>query len=151
MRKVLAISAIVGAILALAPEKAAAYENQTKITCTLTSAGLPGGTQQHRLTLGRFWTDPATMVTGYAITGFNLTTTADSYGYGHTSANGQFPISLAWTDSPTFSNSIVRHWRVNLGLNLIGDTRLVDLTTNGNFTAAVQGSTTLSNCITHTF
>jgi hypothetical protein len=133
MRRLLVTLATIGVLLAAAPAGADLYGQP--IWCTLDTTGLPGGAVSHRLAVQGFWLEPQYQIIGYAVFGINISTTADAFGYGHTSSGGAFPISFAWTDSPTFASSIVRHWRVNFDANLVGDTRVTDVTTGGTFTA----------------
>lgn len=139
MRMLIALLATIACLVVAAPSSAADPYG-TPIWCTVTTTGLPGGPVTHRLGVRGFQTDPVTNIVGYVVGGVNITNTADAYGYGHTSGGGAFPISFAWTDSPTLASSIVRQWRVNFESNLTGNARVVDLTTGGTFTAVGTSS-----------
>jgi hypothetical protein len=135
MLRLLGILALAVVVLTPAVMPAHAGSYGPPLWCSVTTTGLPGGTVNHRLAIRGSWTDPLTGITGYNLSGVNLTTNADSYGYGHTSPGGGFPVTMSWTDGPTFASTFQRHFRLDIGQDLNAQTRVHDTATNGTFNA----------------
>jgi hypothetical protein len=134
--------ALLVAPAAVPAQETAYYATTPPVRCTFNSLNVPGGNTTHRLAITWINVDPQTNMAAYLVGGVNQTTGADFFGYGHTSAGPNFPITVSGTDGPTPSSPTVRHWRLDLQANFTYTYRVVDALPTGNGTATGSGNVT---------